>query len=239
MGEVYVGKKPGRGKGAHPTVPNTVNIDVTSGSRKKINNVWINELSPMFLGPVDENLIFNVDSVQVQNPVRAELFENYWQYGKIFQELGHIDSQGQITQNWYNFRSYGYARTKGDRHPKGTKSNEVMYVDDKGHNHYRYYTAISSMYMDNIYDYITSRKYIYVPVYSWLITQTQAFAELKNAVDNGMNVHILDFDVQPGSNLVTLDFLTERINDPSIPFGHGNVVAGMLKGLGPYDYCYN
>ncbi len=52
-----------------------------------------------------------------------------------------------------------------------------------------------------------------------------------------MNVQILDFDVKEGSHLITLDFLIERVNDPTIPFGHGNVVAGMLCGFYPDDYC--
>tara|TARA_Y100000588_G_C13812324_1_gene735670 strand:- start:245 stop:409 length:165 start_codon:yes stop_codon:yes gene_type:complete len=52
-----------------------------------------------------------------------------------------------------------------------------------------------------------------------------------------MNVQILDFDVKEGSHLITLDFLIERTNDSIIPFGHGNVVAGMLCGFYPNNYC--
>ena len=79
---------------------------------------------------------------------------------------------------------------------------------------------------------------IYAPVYGWLVVQTQAYVELKKQVDSGLKVQILDFDVLPGSHKITLEFLKERINDPSVPFGHGNILAGLLAGITPDQYCY-
>jgi len=95
------------------------------------------------------------------------------------------------------------------------------------------------MYLNTVLDYISSRKYIYAPVYAWLVVKTQAFMELRKKVNSGQNVQILDFDVIPGSHKITLEFLKERINDPTKHFGHGYVLEGLLAGIEPADYCYN
>lgn len=55
----------------------------------------------MYLGPVNEKDIFGIGDQL------ATVFENYWQYSKIFKELGHIDENGNISQAWYVFRSKG------------------------------------------------------------------------------------------------------------------------------------
>lgn len=234
-GRVYVGKKAARGVtgSTDPYIQGVLNINSTSGSLNKINGVPAKQFSPMYLGPVVEKDIFGVGDQT------ALVFENYFQYGKIFCELGHVNEKGEITQEWYNFRAKGYAKARGDRHPIGTKSDVVKFVDDRGNGHFKYHTAISSMYLNNVLDYIPSRKMIYAPVYAWLITKTQAFLELSQLIDNGRDIQILDFDVLPGSHAVTLEFLKERINDPSIPFGHGNVLAGLLAGIKPAAYCYD
>jgi len=232
MVEVYVGKKAQRAvtDSKDPVISGVKNINATSGSMNKINRLLAKSFSPMYLGPVVEKDIFGIDGLI------GKCFENYWQYSKLFKEIGHIDKDGVITDEWYKFREYGYNKEKGDRHPKGTKSNEVKYVSN-GKNYYKYYTAISSCYMGHILDYIPSRKLIYAPIYARLVVQTPAFIELKKQVDDGLKVQILYFDVLPGSNKITLEFLKERINDPSVPFGHGNILAGLLAGINPEEYC--
>lgn len=232
---IYVGKKCERGKtgSCDPVIAGVKNINATSGSMNKINSLSAKDFSPMYLGPVIEQDIFNQGNLTARN------FENYWQYGKIFQELDHVDNEGHLTETWYKFREYGYAKSGGDRHPKGTKSSEVKFIDAAGRKHYKYYTAISSCYLDNIYNYIESRKYIYVPVYAWLVSQTPVYLELMKQVEAGNQFQILDFDILPGSHQVTLEFLKERINDPSTPFGHGYVLAGLLAGILPEEYCYD
>jgi hypothetical protein len=233
MSEVFVGKKCQRGVTGNtdPVIEGVKNINATSGSMNKINGVSAKQLSPMYLGPVVEKDIFGVDGLT------SKTFENYWQAGKIFKELGHVSEDGTITEEWFKFRDYGYNKEKGDRHPKGTKSKEVKYVGANGKKYYKYYTAISSCYMNNVLDYIPSRKLIYAPVYAWLVCKTPAFIELKKQVDNGLKVQILDFDILPGSHKITLEFLKERINDPSTPFGHSYVLSGLLAGITPDQYC--
>lgn len=231
---VWVGKKRARGVtgSTNPTIAGVKNIDVTSGSTNLIAaGLSAKSFSPMLLGPVNEREIFGTGELVAQN------FENYWQYGKMFPELSHIDPNGFPTPVWYTFRSKGYAKTKGDRHPDGTKTQDVLFVDAAGKNRYRYAVASSSMYMNWIMDYVTSRKYIYCKGYAWLVRRTPAFISLKKQVDAGLSVQILDFDVIEGSHLVTREFLHEQVNDPTKPFGHGYVIAGLLAGLEPEDYC--
>src|SRR5690606_21589400 len=97
----------------------------------------------------------------------------------------------------------------------------------------------SSMYLNNVMDYVTSRKYIYAPVYAWLVIKTPAFKALQELIAKGQSVQILDLDIIPGSHKITVEFLRNIINDPSSSFGHGYVLAGLLAGIEPSEYCYN
>ena len=102
---VYVGRKARRGVvgDRNPTIPGVLNINATSGSMNKIAAHPAKSFSPMILGPVIESEIFG------KGEIRAENFENYWQYGKVFRELGHIDAQNMLSEKWYQFRAKGYA----------------------------------------------------------------------------------------------------------------------------------
>ena len=139
-------------------------------------------------------------------------------------------------KNGTNFERKDTPKKKGDRHPVGTKSEEIKYTDDRGRNFYRYHTAYCAMYRNVVMGYIQSRIDIYAPVYAWLVVQTPAFIELKSMVDAGTPVQILDMDVLSGSHAITKEFLHEQLHDPSRPFGHGYVLAGLLAGLHPDDY---
>ncbi len=82
LGKVRIGQKKKRGiKGdTNPIYKNYKNIDVTSGSMNKINGKLVKEdLSPMLIGPVID-----------KQGVKAKIFENYWQYGKLWLKAGHI-----------------------------------------------------------------------------------------------------------------------------------------------------
>lgn len=157
------------------------------------------------------------------------------QYGKVFQELGHIDDQQNPTDTWYQFRNKGYQKIKGNRHPDGTKTNEVRFVDARGHKWYVYLTPVIGHYLGQNMDYITSRKKIYVPVYQHLIAHSDTFKALRDYVDAGNSVQILDYDGPDlqidQKQLITIDFLKQKINDPTKPFGHGYVIAALLADI--------
>lgn len=234
-GDVVIARLGGRGKAWPTAPPDFKNINVTSGSMNKAGPYPIKQLSPMFLGPVNKEVW-----PMIGNDT-ALLFENYWQYSKIFPDMKkpHLDSKGNVTKEWREWRKKGFSERKGHRHPTGTKTNEVMYTDSKGRNHYKYRTAIKSLYGNEYMGYIESRKKIYVPLYYKLITSTQAFQNLKEQVKNGKNFQILDFDAPPTTEQITVDMLKWAINQPSPfgkPFGHGYVIAGALLGITPEDY---
>jgi hypothetical protein len=84
------------------------------------------------------------------------------------------------------------------------------------------------------YDYITSRKLIYVPEYYELVKQYVTVSDM---------ICVYDFDGPRKDNgdvdcvEVTLDLLKEKINDPRFPFGHGYVVAALLLGIHYSEFC--
>ena len=83
-------------------------IDCTSGSMNKISGVPAKEaFSPMLIGPI-----------QYKEDPEAKLFENFWQYGKVFQELGHTRN-GHTTDKWRLWRDAGYKGTTGGQTSKG------------------------------------------------------------------------------------------------------------------------
>lgn len=226
-------------------------INVTSGSKNKIDSFDAKQVSPMYLGPINKDLVFNKLKIAQNNKknddLEANLFENYWQYGKIFKDLGHLDKNNKFTKKWLKFRKKGYSEKKGHRHPKGTKTNEILYKYTKGNNNkkqynkYKYHIATTSYYFGEYMDYITSRKKVYCPIYEILVNETNFYKALKEKVcQQGMDVIILDFD-GPKSNenylKITQKMLREKINDPRSPFGHGYVFGAMLAGIDTSKYC--
>ena len=226
---------------SHPNLINVKNINVTSGSKNKINNQEAKQLSPMYLGPVTNEIL---NKELLSTPIDAICFENYWQYGKVFEELDHLDGYGKVTDTWEKFRNKGYSRTRGDRHPLGTKTCDVLYTYKnygKICNKYRYMIACCSQFYGSRGNpiklkYIAARQRIYVPVYAALVKKTQFYKELKKEVDKGMNVNILDYDGPEHYLKINKTILRQKLHNPLRPFGHGYVIAGLLAGIEPYEY---
>lgn len=225
---IRIGCKCKRGQtgSANPVIPGYTNIDVTSGSMKKINGTEIRfGLSPMFLGPV-----------VIDGEEEAKIFECWWQGGKVFPDCGHCDDDHNTTDTWERFRLAEYAKTKGGRHPTGTKSSE--FTETGGKRSFIYYKPAFGVYFGMHMDYITSRKMAYVPIFAQLVKTQSVFIDLKEQVDVGALFIILDIDgPRDGVHEVTVDFLRDRINDPNAPFGHGYVIAGLLMDIEPEEYC--
>lgn len=242
---VRVGKKASRGMkkediiscGLNPIISNFLNIDATSASVSKLEGKLIKkDFSPMFLGPTRDGCL---------------IFENWWQYNKVYPDIDHINSKQEITHNFFEFRKKGYSLTKGHRHPPEINSGDYMknskgeYIYVNGKRKTKYYTPIFSYDNGNRYTYIQARKKMYVPEYAYLVKKTNSFQILKKMVDNGKSVQILDYDgpedTEEGSSLksriITRKLLKEKIEDPTAPFGHGYVLAGLLAGIEPEEYC--
>ena len=137
-------------------------------------------------------------------------FENYWQSGKIFEDT---DREKQL--QWWK------KQEKGKRRYPASKGKRVLHA----------------VFNDAEYDYVNSRKYVYVPEYYELIKNTQSLKNLIEMRENGENIVIFDFDgprKENGDNTfkeVTLEMLMEEINAVKFPFGHGYIVASAIMGM--------
>ena len=175
---------------------------------------------------LDNAVKVNVTSAQrTNNPYRVDFspmtaipgkykgyhcFENYWQSGKIFQD-GDREKQLQ----WWK------KQEKGKRRYPGSKGNRVLHAVFNGEE----------------YDYVNSRKYVYVPEYYEVIKNTNSLKELIEMRNNGKNIVIFDFDgprKENGDNTykeVTMEMLVEEIHNIGVPFGHGYIIAAAINGI--------
>ena len=144
-------------------------------------------------------------------------FESYWQSGKVFQDISY-----EITRNWWlNLK-------KPKRRYPGSKGKKVLYAKWN-----EFYTPM---------DYTTSRKKVYVPLYYDLVKNREMIKHYRELIKSGKNITIYDFDGprnedgMPLCKELTLDLLVEKINDVKFPFGHGYIVAGLIKGINYEEY---
>lgn len=135
-------------------------------------------------------------------------FENYWQSGKVIEGVDYEKHY----EWWINQQS------PKRRYPN-SKGKKILY----------------SLFNGIQRDYITSRKEIYVPEYAELIKNSERLQFWKNKINSGKNIVVYDFDgprKEDGSvdcQLVSKDFLINKINDVKFPFGHGYVVSMLLS----------
>jgi len=215
---VRIGQKHRRGVPGEQTVraAGFKNIDVTSASRNKIGPEKLSPttLSPMKLGPI----------VDMQGN-RAKLFENYWQFSKMWPTAGHCRVSGNNlcapSAKWREFRARGFASDKPKRRPLPKK---------------QYGFPKFSYYNEEPQGYVESRKRIYVPLYYYLIRDLPVIAAIREQLVRGEKLMIVDNDGPPRDLYPHGMEMTERnwrkmIDDPSVPFGHGYVVAAVLAGF--------
>jgi hypothetical protein len=155
-------------------------------------------------------------------------FENFWQSGKRYKELGHMNL-GTKLDDIKRWKAYSEPHR---RHPKakGMVPVDAIYPD---------------IGITEGIDYVTSRKQVYVPYYYNEIISKDRFQYWRSQIAAGNDILIVDYDGPkvPHGNYysrpcleVTLDLLVEKINDTRYPFGHGYVVAAALLGIDPDQY---
>jgi hypothetical protein len=86
---------------------------------------------------------------------------------------------------------------------------------------------------NTLLSYVESRKRIFVPEYCKLLRNSREFGLLKQLVDSGISVLLLDNDGPsledfPTGMDVTVQSITNALEDESRIFGHGYLVAAML-----------
>ena len=167
-------------------------------------------------------------------------FENYWQGGKVYQ---NIDKK--LSDQWW------FKQNKGKR--KLRISKKMLIDKNKNWKNDKYdgkvlhsvYSDINNgqeilgkNYSDN---WILSRKKVYVPKYYQLLIKTKSFIELKEYVNKGKDVIIYDIDGprkisdNKDSELDCIEInqlnLKNKINCDKFPFGHGYIVAAALADI--------
>ena len=215
---IWVGARPGRAsKNDFPQQPNTIRIDVSSGSMKKIDGLAMKAFSPLLLGPV-----YDTDNNKYVT------FENLWQYNKVFPQLGHWDPiNKEPTAKWYEWRKNGMSKLKNG---KGIRTpDEITKLKKNGLNT----KPIGAWWQNTLLGYIESRKIIYVPKYIEAIKQIQEYAVLRRIVDKGSKLLIIELDGPPLDKFpngmpVTRENIDNALHDEKYPYGHGYVIAELL-----------
>lgn len=145
-------------------------------------------------------------------------FEHYWQSGKVYDDISY-----EIARNWWlNLK-------KPKRRYPGSRDKRVLY-------------AKWNEFYNKPMDYVTSRKKVYVPLYYDLVKDREMIKHYRELIKSGKNITIYDFDGPrskdgiPLCKELTLDLLIEKINDVKFPFGHGYIVATLIKGIDYKEY---
>lgn len=162
-----------------------------------------------------------------------------WHYSE---EVHYKD--GKITDEYWNWRKKLMYNKYAVRYPVGFNNMKNCLF------------AISDDNLEERLDYISARKKIYVPEYIRLVKQHKKFIELKEKLNRGQNLLIIEVDgphleslpyykekyninddfIQRDTMLVNKDNINVMINDGLHPFGHGYCLAIALLDLDYSDY---
>jgi hypothetical protein len=157
---------------------------------------WSSGLSPFNLGPLS-----------LYDDHTARIFENAWQFAKLYPE--HADSHGQPTNAYWTWAQRGWGSTRAFRYPLG-----------KGRK------PLCSLWKGQRLDYITARKQIYLPLYQKAVAGTDAYQQLESIYRQNGSVTLFDFD---GYDHTTLNMsLADVLNCSTRICGHAFILAMML-----------
>jgi hypothetical protein len=167
-------------------------INTTSHSVEE----WSSGLSPFKLGP-----LFLYDNHT------AQIFENAWQFAKLYPE--HADSNGQPTPAYWSWATRGWNSQRAYRYPLG-----------KGRR------PLCSVWNGRQLDYIAARKQIYLPLYQTAVAQTSAYQRLETTYRRNGSITLFDFDGYDHASLRMT--LADVLNCPTRVCGHAFILAMML-----------
>ncbi len=186
-----------------------VHVDCTSNSP---DPVMREGLSPFFIGPVD-----------CYDGLKSETFERAWQCAKVYPWM--VDSAGNPNSGYFAWRDSmwakkGFSKKSEIRSPVGKKNaGKCLYAWWKVDGEFKKL------------GYVAARKAIYMPVYAKAVVKSEAFRRLKEMLDSGKNLLLIDFD---GYNIHHPKYnftYNDAIHCPILKMGHGFVLAMMLEGL--------
>lgn len=196
---------------------------------------------------------------------RGYNMENIWQFSKCYKKVPrskqrysrwdsriiwehpaetHIietDDEYEFTDEWLNWREKGMNAPYAIRYPVGYNNrHKVMFaLAEKKNGEIDY---------ENPLDYIEARKVIYLPLYTKLVKEQRQFHELKERLQQGENLLLIEVDgphqesldyykekygvddtfIEQDTMLATEDNLKIMLEDPKHPFGHGYCLAAAL-----------
>ena len=199
------------------------------------------EISPFYVGPVTS-----------ADGVRAEIFEIFWQCGKVYP---CHDNNGKPNADYFTWRNSFYAQTECTKDLMRHTCKSIGY-EHKDARYFAYYDKVSGEYIP--LGYVDARKKIYFPEYAKLIYNTESFKYLKSLVDSGKKIALVDFDacnyneacamqkeyiayvnkckkdkVTPTlteDDFLNITSLKELINARFMKVGHGCVIKALLQG---------
>lgn len=183
MSEVYVLPK------FVPSRYNVELIDTTSNSGK------FRFLSPFVLGDIKTYV----------PDIRAKVFENLWQFSKVYRE--HTIN-GEPSELYFKWRDAGWADSHPYRYPmgKGRKPEYSLWDGEK-------------------LGYIDARKKIYAYYYGMYVTMETSY-HLLAEIYKEQAVGLIDYD---GYDYIRLGMsLVDVINNPTRIMGHAFVLAMLL-----------
>jgi hypothetical protein len=204
---------------------------------------------------------------------KGQLMENIWQMSKIYEKVPFTKEyysrydktiiwtypaethviNGKITDAYWKWREAGMNNKYPIRYPVGFKHRHKCLYSLKELNTVQDHISSDNyvQYNGTMYaklGYIESRKQIYIPIYCDLVKRQPKFQELKNRLDKGENLLIIEVD---GPHQESLDYYKEKynvldnfivnntiainkeninimLNDEKYPFGHGYCLALAL-----------
>ena len=188
------------------------------------------------------------------------IFENCWQFSKAYRRVRksvqrysrynsqiiwdhpaetHTNSQGFLTPEYFAWRNKGMRNQYAVRYPVGYKYRHECVCA---------FATNPDGTLSEPLDYIASIKRIYVPIYCQLAKITNSYHTLKQRLEAGENLLIIEVDgphqeslgyyqqtygvsedfITYHTMLVTVENIQIMLNDPKHPFGHGYCLAIAL-----------
>lgn len=170
-------------------------VDVTSrcGRNKEFMNLhplFLKHISPFFIGPVISS-----------DGVKANIFEIFWQCGKVYP---CHDNNGKPTKEYFEWRNSFYAKDVCSKDLMRHACHDLGY-ENKDARYFAYYDKNKKEYL--ALNYIEARKKVYYKEYAKLVYNTSSFQYLQSIVDSGKKLALIDFD---GYNYYSSNALTSQ-----------------------------
>ena len=199
------------------------------------------ELSPFYIGPVESS-----------DGVTAQIFEIFWQCGKVYP---CHDDNGRPNADYFAWRNHFYAMPHWTKDLMRHTCKSIGY-EHKDARYFAYFDRERAAYLP--LGYVEARKKIYFPEYAKLVYNTDSFQYLKSLVDSGKKIALVDFDacnynepcamrkehaayvnkckknkVEPTlseKDFLSITTLKALINASFMKVGHGCVIKALLQG---------